>query len=71
MLSRIWPAVPLLDPADVETCGSDRLPLERKVVDTSGCYASISVGNTNKLDADKDAQADVLKRLSSLLSCLP
>ncbi|EKD18285.1 5'/3'-nucleotidase SurE family protein [Drepanopeziza brunnea f. sp. 'multigermtubi' MB_m1] len=71
VLSRIYPAIPVLDPPDVTTCGSNRLPLERTVVDTDGCYVSISVGNKNKLDANRDAQEAVLNRLSKILSCLP
>ncbi|KAG4443198.1 hypothetical protein IFR05_001340 [Cadophora sp. M221] len=71
VLSRIWPAIPFVDPADVETCGDDRLPLERKVVGEDGCYASVSVGDEGKGDADPAAQAVVLKKLSSVLTCLP
>ncbi|KAL2070566.1 hypothetical protein VTL71DRAFT_13592 [Oculimacula yallundae] len=71
ILSRIWPAVPFVDPEDIETCGDDRLPLSRKVVGINGCYASVSVGDINKLDADAAAQAVVLKKLSSILACLP
>ncbi|KAH7354984.1 survival protein sure-like phosphatase/nucleotidase [Rhexocercosporidium sp. MPI-PUGE-AT-0058] len=71
VLSRIWPAIPFVDPADVETCGNDRLPLERKVVGEDRCYASVSVGDENKLDADSAAQAVVLKKLSTVLTCLP
>lgn len=58
--------------ADVETCGSTRLPTETTVVDTAGCYASISVGNAvAKTDADATEQAVVLEKLQSILSCLP
>ena len=58
--------------ADVETCGSSRLPTETSVVDTTGCYASISVGNAvGKTDADATEQAVVLEKLQSILSCLP
>ena len=57
---------------DVQTCGSTRLPTETSVVDTSGCYASISVGNAvTKADANATEQAVVLKKLQSILSCLP
>lgn len=55
----------------METCGDDRLPLERKVVGEDGCYASVSVGDKNKIDADAAVQAVVLKKLSSILTCLP
>ena len=57
---------------DVKTCGSTRLPTETTVVGTSGCYASISVGNAvAKTDANATEQAIVLKKLQSILSCLP
>ncbi|KAL2056389.1 hypothetical protein ABVK25_003412 [Lepraria finkii] len=59
-------------PADVNTCGSTRLPTETSVVDTAGCYASISVGvATTKGDATAAEQAVVLGKLKKILSCLP
>ena len=59
-------------PADVVTCGSTRLPTESTVVDTEGCFASISVGEaTSKEDAEASAQAVVLGKLETILSCLP
>ena len=58
--------------ADVNTCGSTRLPTETSVVGTSGCYTSISVGvATTKGDASAAQQAVVLGKLKSILSCLP
>ena len=73
VLSRINPAIPILTPDDVKTCNNGgRLPTESHVVDTEGCYASISVGvATTKLDAGAKQQAVVLKKLRSILSCLP
>ena len=72
VLSRIYPAVPIFSGDDVETCGnSERLPTENAVIDTPGCYASISVGALNKFDADSDDQGAVLESLKSILSCLP
>ncbi|PBP28115.1 5'/3'-nucleotidase SurE family protein [Diplocarpon rosae] len=71
ILSRIYPAIPFVDAPDVKTCGSDRLPTERSVLERSGCYVSISVGNKSKLDAGEAAQKVVLEKLSDLLSCLP
>lgn len=73
VLSRINTAVPLITPSDVVTCNNGgRLPTETTVVDTAGCYASISVGvATTKLDASESEQATVLSKLSSILSCLP
>ncbi|KAH8109105.1 acid phosphatase [Phellopilus nigrolimitatus] len=57
-------------PADVTTCGSDRLPTERSVVSLSGCFASVSVMNaTTKGDVDSDTQEFVLNKLRSFLSC--
>lgn len=73
VLSRIYTAVPLLTADDVTTCDNGgRLPTETEVVDTDGCYASISVGHaTTKLDASASQQQAVLTKLSSILSCLP
>ena len=73
VLSRLQTAVPLVTPNDVETCENDgRLPTERSVIYADGCYASISVGVADtKLDAGAKQQAVVLKKLRSILSCLP
>lgn len=72
VLSRIYPAIPPLTPDDVEICGGKRLPVERSVVKvTAGCFASISVGNTEKVDVGADVQAVVLDKLKGVLSCLP
>jgi len=58
---------------DVVTCSNGgRLPTETTVVNTKGCYASISVGlATTKGDASAAQQQAVLTKLSSILSCLP
>ncbi|OWP02755.1 hypothetical protein B2J93_93 [Marssonina coronariae] len=69
VLSRIYPAIPFVDAPDVKTCGRDRLPTERSVLERSGCYVSISVGNRSKLDAGEAAQKAVLEKFSDLLSC--
>ena len=51
---------------------SGRLPTETSVVNKDGCYASISVGEAStKLDASAKQQAVVLRKLKSILSCLP
>lgn len=72
VLSRIFPAVPLVTPDDVETCGSKRLPIDIQVMATKGCYVSVSVGvASTKLDASADAQNVVLEKLGGLLTCLP
>ncbi|PLB49830.1 acid phosphatase precursor [Aspergillus steynii IBT 23096] len=69
VLTRIFPAVPLITDDDVETCGSKRLPTETKTV-LSGCYASVSVGQADdKKDANATVQAEVLERLGEL-ECL-
>lgn len=69
VLSRI--NIGLFSPDDVETCGSDRLPMERKVVD-AGCFVSISPGDADdKTTVDAERQAVVLEKLGGLLSCLP
>lgn len=72
VLSRIYSSIPFVTPPDVTTCGlGDRLRSERTVHFTDGCYASISVGNLDKKDANREKQAFVLERLGDLLSCLP
>lgn len=72
VLSRIFPAVPPVTDDDVESCGSKHLPSERKVVDTSGCYVSVSVGiASSKEDANATMQGVVLGKLGSFLTCLP
>lgn len=71
VLSRLFTAVPLITDDDVETCGSNRLPTESDVVDTDGCYVSISVGKSDKSDADATLQGDVLQKLGDFLTCLP
>jgi hypothetical protein len=49
-----------------------RLPTERTVVGTAGCYASISVGEALlKVDANATSQAFVLEKFAGVLSCLP
>ncbi|KAK4236354.1 survival protein sure-likephosphatase/ nucleotidase [Achaetomium macrosporum] len=58
--------------ADVEWCGDDRLPTEQSVADAGGCYVSISVGDANdKTTAPAEKQAVVLRKLQSMLTCLP
>jgi 5'/3'-nucleotidase SurE len=71
VLSRIHTAVPLISGDDVETCGSTRLPTETDVVNTDGCYVAVSVGNTDKRDANATQQAVVLDKLGDVLVCLP
>ncbi|KAJ6111332.1 hypothetical protein N7523_007393 [Penicillium sp. IBT 18751x] len=71
ILSRIHVALSLLTPEDVTTCGSSRLPSELEISAKSGCYASVSVGMAGtKGDANATVQAVILKKLSSLLTCL-
>lgn len=76
VLSRIRSSIPLIDPPDVDTCGlNGRLRSERTVFLTSlldgGCYASISVGDLDKSDGNREKQTAVLERLEPILSCLP
>lgn len=72
VLSRLHTAVPLVSGADAITCDNDaRLPTEVEVVGTSGCYAAISVGGSDKLDASQADQTTVLNQLESILTCLP
>lgn len=54
---------------DVETCKSTYLLYEASVVQSGGCYASVSVlGASTKPDVDQGVQAEVLAKLT--LSCL-
>ncbi|KAL4865092.1 hypothetical protein BDV12DRAFT_155703 [Aspergillus spectabilis] len=71
ILSRIFTALPLITDDDVETCGSTRLPTESSVVGTDGCHVSISVGTSDKEDANATVQREVLEKLGDFLSCLP
>lgn len=56
---------------DVETCGTNHLPDERSTI-ISGCFATVSVFNaTTERDVGAQAQAAVLAKLGSILTCLP
>ncbi|KAF7791415.1 hypothetical protein EIP86_002431 [Pleurotus ostreatoroseus] len=56
---------------DVETCGTDHLPVETDVIN-EGCFVTVSViGANTKADVDAETQGAVLNRISSILSCLP
>ncbi|KZT25036.1 sure-like protein [Neolentinus lepideus HHB14362 ss-1] len=57
---------------DVYQCGTDHLPQETAVVQSEGCYASVSVFNaTTKTDVDAGTQAFVRDKLAlfGLLTC--
>jgi 5'/3'-nucleotidase SurE len=72
VLSRINPDLnPFTD--DVEQCGSVHLPTEGAVSGAAaGCYVSISGFKSGwKTDASAADQAVVLKKLKSILTCLP
>ncbi|AEO57220.1 survival protein sure-likephosphatase/nucleotidase-like protein [Thermothelomyces thermophilus ATCC 42464] len=70
VLSRI--NVGLFSAPDTEQCGSTRLPTELSVLDTDGCYISVSVGDANdKTTAPAEKQAVVRDKLKSMLTCLP
>lgn len=72
VLTRLFSSIPLITPPDVDTCGLDgRLRSERTAFFTPGCYASISVGDLDKTDGNREQQAAVLERLDGILSCLP
>lgn len=74
VLSRLFPAAPLVTDDDVHTCGSDQLPSERRVIYSSGCYASVSVGMADNKDvANASTQKVVLGKLGTgdFFSCLP
>ncbi|KAF8891711.1 acid phosphatase [Infundibulicybe gibba] len=56
---------------DVFHCGTDHLPDETSVILTPGCFVTISAINaTVKQDVDAGIQAQVLNRLSPIVSCL-
>ena len=71
MLTRAVAPLPLLTPADVETCGGNRLQTESSVIGRrDGCFASVTVlSAVTKLDAGESEQAQVLERLNGFLSC--
>lgn len=72
VLSRIFDPVPLVSGDDIEICGDDHLPSETDVVNTDGCYVSISVGNAeSKRDANATMQGVVHGKLGDFLTCLP
>lgn len=70
VLSRI--NVGLVSDPDAEHCGSTRLPHELSVLNTDGCYISVSPGDANdKTTAPAEKQAVVRDKLKSLWTCLP
>jgi len=74
VLTRVFPAIPIITPSDVTTCGNGgRLPTEDNVsMSPAGCFASVSVVDADlKLDVTKDKQIPVLASLSPILSCFP
>ena len=77
VLSRIFTPIRNLTPKDVQTCDNGKtrmgyLPTEEVVLETKGCYASVSVGRTEgKSDASASQQGDVLGKLKGILGCLP
>ncbi|KAI0689378.1 survival protein sure-like phosphatase/nucleotidase [Cytidiella melzeri] len=55
---------------DVSTCGTNHLPDEATVINSSGCHVSISVLNAvTKTDVDAATQAIVFRRVEGILSC--
>ena len=70
VLTRLLPD-PLHLAKDVYTCGTSHLPDEKSVINSSGCYATVSVlSSITKLDVGALAQVEVLNRISSILSCI-
>ncbi|KAF3763342.1 sure-like protein [Cryphonectria parasitica EP155] len=60
-----------LSTADIETCGDTWLPTETSVMDTGGCYVTISVGTcSDKTDGSATEQQTVLDKLGNLVTCL-
>lgn len=74
VLSRIHQPWPIFSDDDVEICGNKkRLPKESGVViREEACFVSISAGRADtKRDAKASHQEFVLKKLESILTCLP
>ncbi|KAF5392026.1 hypothetical protein D9757_003261 [Collybiopsis confluens] len=68
VLTRVLPN-PLVE--DVETCGTNHLPVESNVVGKSGCFVSVSVFHAQSYsDVNSATQKIVLDRLGSFLSCV-
>jgi len=75
VLTRTYPAIPVVTGKDTETCGNGgRLPQDSDVVNSAqGCYASVSVLDATliKEDASSDAQEMVWESLLGLeMACL-
>ncbi|KAJ1326154.1 5'/3'-nucleotidase [Microdochium nivale] len=61
----------LFSPRDANHCGSTRLPSEFDVINRSGCYVTISVGDAkDKSTASAAQQQVVIDKIGSLLSCI-
>lgn len=61
-----------LSDADTETCGNARLPTETSVMNSGGCYVSVSVGTcSDKTDSSAADQKTVLDKLGDMLTCMP
>ncbi|KAK2017970.1 5'/3'-nucleotidase sure [Colletotrichum eremochloae] len=73
VLTRINPANTLFFGKDVSICNNKGvLPHDVDVVNTPGCYISVSVGEaTFKSTADQEEQQAVVDKLGDFLSCLP
>ena len=71
VLTRMHPAIPFVTGPDAETCeNGGRLPTESLLMESNGCYVSISVGEADhKDDASLEEQDTVLRKLESILSC--
>lgn len=70
VLTRVNPG--FFSPDDVEWCGESRLPTEFSIVNSDGCYISISVGNADDKSTENDVskQKAVLDKLSDMLVCV-
>ncbi|KAI5200406.1 hypothetical protein AUEXF2481DRAFT_69732 [Aureobasidium subglaciale EXF-2481] len=57
---------------NVKTCGKKQLPTEASVIETEGCYVSVSLGMAETLkDASAADQEMVRQKLAGILTCSP
>ncbi|KAH7102130.1 hypothetical protein BKA62DRAFT_155727 [Auriculariales sp. MPI-PUGE-AT-0066] len=56
---------------DVQICSytDKRLPTESTVLDSAGCWASVTVLTASKVDASAALQEQVYKKLNTVLTC--
>lgn len=61
----------LFSAPDALHCGTTRLPSEFDIMNRSGCYVTVSVGDANdKTTAAADKQAVVINKIGHLFTCI-